>query len=454
LPEKPHIIYVLSDEHRGQAMGWAGDRNVRTPAMDRLAATGAGFQRAYTNSPICVASRATIFSGRHAHAAPVSAFFDTWKAAAPSTATILRDAGYHTCYIGKWHLALVRDQNPPAVQANRERFQDCALRTPEQHRGGFQDWFAYEAHNQHIDGYYYHQHDLNPTPVTGYITDVHTDQAIDYVKQYDRDEPLCMVMSVCPPHFPLRITDEWLRHDPAALEVRPNFEDTPEYRENLARYYAMIENLDWNLGRLVDAVRATPGFEDAIVVYFSDHGDFLGSHGFRWGKERPHEESVRVPVIFNQPGVIPEQGAVPGLFSLVDMLPTTLGLAGVPIPDYCQGTDWSAHLRGEHVAGPDEVLLEMQGNPRHTLHLLDWRGLVTDRWKYAFFETGDELLFDLETDPYEQTNLAAGETQTAQAMRQRLLDLLAEMGEPYFHILMQRGVTPVPQSVDASEAKG
>ena len=94
----PNILLILSDEHCGYAMTHAGDPNVRTPAMDRLALQGASFQRAYANCPICTPSRGTIFSGRHAHAGPVSGFFDVYKASAPSTATILRELGYHTAY--------------------------------------------------------------------------------------------------------------------------------------------------------------------------------------------------------------------------------------------------------------------------------------------------------------------------------------------------------------------
>lgn len=436
-------------------MNHAGDVNLATPAMDRLAAEGASFQRAYCNSPICVASRATLFSGRHAHASPVSAFFDTWKSAAPSTATVLRKAGYHTCYIGKWHLALVRDQTPPSVRERPDRFRDCALRTPEQHRAGFQDWYAFEAHNQHIDGYYYHQNDLNPTSLTGYATDNLTDLALDYVRGYDRDQPLFMVLSVCPPHFPLDVPEQWLRHDPAGLTVRPNFDEAEAlHRQNLARYYAMVENLDWNLGRFESALRQTPGFEDTLVVYLSDHGEFMGSHGFYWGKERPHEESVRVPAIFHWPGTIPSHGLMPGLFSLVDMMPTTLGLAGVVQPDYCQGHNWSPKLRGESagLAEPDAVLIEMVGNPRHTLKLLDWRGLVLRRWKYAVYEDASDVLFDLENDPFELDNHAAAQPVVRESMRDRLLAELARTQEPYFDVLMRHAATPIPASLDVGEA--
>ena len=131
MADRPHIIYLLSDEHFGGAMGHAGDVNVRTPHMDRLGAEGLSMGRAYANCPICTPSRGTIFSGRHAHAGPVQYFFDVYKPAAPSIATILREEGYHTAYFGKWHCGVVRDQEPPAVRADRDSFTRWPQRTPD-----------------------------------------------------------------------------------------------------------------------------------------------------------------------------------------------------------------------------------------------------------------------------------------------------------------------------------
>ena len=132
----------------------------------------------------------------------------------------------------------------------------------------------------------------------------------------------------------------------------------------------------------------------------------MGNHGLFERKENPHQESVRVPAIFHWPNRIPPQGMRNELFSLVDMLPTTLGLLGIDIPSHLQGQDFSSALLNKPFVEPNHILLEMCGNPRWDLDFLDWRGLVTNKWKYAYYETGHELLFDLEKDPYEQKNLA------------------------------------------------
>jgi len=449
MPKQPHVIYILSDEHYGGAMSHRGDANVRTPNMDRLAAEGISMERSYANCPICTPSRGTIFSGRHAHAGPVQYFFDVYKPTSPSIATELRSAGYHTAYFGKWHCGVVQDQMPPEVRDNRDDYTRWPHRTPEYHRAGFQDWYGFEINNAPFNGFYYHEHEVNPRKMDKYQTDYLADMAIDYLNRYDREQPLFLVLSVEPPHFPLAAPAEFERFDPDSLVVPPTFADTPEMRTKLATYYAMIENLDWNIGRVLATLNDSSHFgDDTLTIYFSDHGDYMGTHGAINRKENPHEQSVRVPAIFHWPGHIPAQGtANPGLFSLVDLFPTTLGLLGLDVPPYSQGADFSAAIKGnkdvaEGFEGPDAVLLEMSGNPRWTLDFLDWRGLVTERWKYAFYETGHEILFDLAADPYEEHNLIQREPAQRKTMQARLLQLLAETREPYFDVLIEHGVPP------------
>ncbi len=454
---QPHVIYILSDEHFGGAMSHAGDPNVNTPNMDALAKDGVSLSRAYANCPICTPSRGTIFSGRHAHAGPVQFFFDVFKPTSPSTATCLREAGYHTAYFGKWHCGIVRNQFPPEVRDNPDIYPadpNGPNRTPEYHRAGFQDWYGFEINNAPFKGFYYHEHDINPTRMKKYQTDALTDLAIDYLESYDKEEPLFLTLSVEPPHFPLEAPEEYERWNPADLQVKPNFENTPEMRKKLATYYAMVENLDHNIGRIHDKLNQLPGFKDnTLTIYLSDHGDYMGSHGAIERKEHPHEESIRIPAIFHWPNHIPETNLRDELFGLVDLLPTTLGLLGIDIPVHVQGTDFSPALRNDAFDAPKNQLIEMSGNPRWSLDFLDWRGIITDRYKYAVYETGHELLFDLQTDPYEQSNLAESEPELCDQMRHQLLQLLTDTREPYFDVLIQHGVKPEGPVLDVSGRK-
>ena len=261
-----------------------------------------------------------------------------------------------------------------------------------------------------------------------------------------------MVLSVTPPHFPLVVEERWKRFDRKKLEVRRNFNDSdPRFRECLANYYAMIENLDWNIGRLLDEIESAQGFRgNTLVVYFSDHGDFMGSHDRESRKEHPFEESIRIPSIFYWPGEIRPLAGVEDLFSLVDLLPTTLGLIGVEVPPHVQGTDFSPRLRGQEFRARESVLTEMVNNPRWNLDFLDWRAIVTEEWKYAHYETGEELLFNLLEDPYELTNLVGVRSEKRDEMRGRLLALLRETREPYYDVLMEYGVRQKTPDRDVS----
>jgi arylsulfatase A-like enzyme len=311
--------------------------------------------------------------------------------------------------------------------------------TPERFRGGFQDWWGFEDTNDHFRCYYFPGDGNEIRFIDGYVTDGLTDMAIDYLRNYDRKAPLFMVISLPPPHFPFEAPEKFLRLDPAGLSVRPNFTDRPGWRENLAVYYAMIENLDENIGRLTDAVRELPRFENTLTVYLSDHGEFGGSHGRMARKTHPHEEGVRIPMIWRWPGRIPAGRRPDDLASIADLMPTTLALAGVPVPDYCQGRDFSPLLRGDAFCGPGAVLLEMVDSPRWSSDFPNWRGVVTDRWKYAVYEDGAEVLFDLDADPFEMKNLADANHVDRSEMRETLLKLLHETGEPFFHLLLREG---------------
>jgi arylsulfatase A-like enzyme len=444
----PNLIQILSDEHCGFAMSCAGDSNVRTPNLDRMAAEGMRFEQAYANCPVCTPSRGTIFSGRHAHAGPVPGFFDTWKVGAPSTATVLGEAGYHTAYFGKWHCGIVNDQVPAMVGKDPSRYPGKPNRTPEDRRAGFADWAGFEVINAPFKSYIYRNHEREPIRLEGYQTDALTDLVIDYIREYDRPEPLYLVLSIEPPHFPLEVPDRFKRFDQGALNLRPNCDDTAERREHVANYYAMIENLDWNIGRLLSAMEKLPAFrgDQTCVSYISDHGELMGSHGLFCRKEYPYEEAVRIPAIFHWPGHIPPRGTIPGLFSLVDYAPTITALGGVTPPRWMQGFDWSPALKGGDVTGPSEVLLEMTESPMWTPAYLNWRGFTDGRWKYAFYEDRHEELFDLQSDPFEQTNLALSAPEECRNMRRRLLDLLAATREPFFDVIMEHGVEP-PQEV-------
>ena len=209
-----------------------------------------------------------------------------------------------------------------------------------------------------------------------------------------------------------------------------------DFEQALRGYYAMVRNLDDNVGRVLRALDETGQADNTVVVYLSDHGDLLGNHGLRQ-KSRPEEESARIPFIVRWPRSIAGNRVSPALFSGVDILPTILGLVGLPVPPTAQGTDASPVLRGDREAVGEDVLLQFE----HNFHCasppqdLAFRALRHGRWKYTVFrEGGPTQLFDLGDDPRELRNRIADASCSAvrSMLDARLRARCAAVGDGFF----------------------
>ncbi len=415
-PHRRNMIWITADQMRGQATGFMGDPNVHTPNLDRLAAEGIVFPAAVAGTPLCCPFRGSMLTGRYPHEA-VPGHEYPLPEGMPTLAQPLREAGYHTAYFGKWHLDGFKEKGGRAAMHI----------VPEERRGGFDQWLGYENNNSQWDCWVHgdsgggEEHYRLP----GYETDALTDLILDYLDERtkansgrpaEEQQPFFTTLQVQPPHNPYVAPAEWMdRHTPGALALRPNVPEIPEYeipaRRQLAGYYAMIENLDWNIGRILEKLDELDIADDTHIIFFSDHGDMLGSHG-QFLKTTPLEESLRIPFIISAGRLSygEERGYVPAPINHVDIAPTTLGLLGLDVPQWMDGTDYSAYrIPGQDMAGePDSAYIQLCVPTGHG-HSIDrpWRGIVTrDGWKYVVLEGQPWLLFNLNNDPYEQVNLA------------------------------------------------
>ncbi len=416
---RPNIILLLPDQMRGSAMGVSGNRDVQSPNIDRLANEGVRFKRTYANVPVCCPARAILLTGTYPHVNGMMANDLRLRESETTIAEILRDAGYRTGFVGKWHL----DGGP----------RNPGFIPPGPRRQGFDDfWAAYECHHQHFLPWYFRD-----TPemilVEKFEPEASCDFAVEFIKSQKRERPFFLMMQMGPPHDPYGAPDEYMkRYDPAKLttpaswqpnsEVRPGSEALPpKYRrpgmpsatyvktggkEEIAAYYAAITAIDDQVGRLMRTLKETGQDENTIILFTSDHGDMLGSHGMR-RKRKPHEESAGVPGLIRWPAKVPAGRVVDTLFSHVDMPATLLGLAGVPVPKAFQGADLSRVALGQTTAGPDAVLLQIFVPFRPDAITTPWRGIITDRYTYARFEKEPWVLFDNQRDPAQMNNLAA-----------------------------------------------
>lgn len=435
-----NAIWIFGDQHRAQALSCNGDPNLNTPNIDRLSAEGQQYEQAVSGFPLCCPFRGSLLTSRYPHEC-VPGHEHQMPPEMPTIAHVFREQGFKTAYFGKWHL-----------DGFQEREGRAAMHIiPPERRGGFETWIGYENNNSQWDcwvhggegdGAFHYQ-------LPGYETDCLTDLLIDYIRQqgkakkHGEEQPFFAALSVQPPHDPYVAPAGYMaRHTPARLELRPNVPQVlrvqEQARRELAGAYAMIENLDWNVGRIRETLRQTDVDLDTHLLFFSDHGDMHGSHG-QFRKTAPWEESIRIPFIMG--GLHPQYEArgrrVPYLMNHVDIAPTTLGLCGIDPPDWMRGHDYS----GQRVPwrptaeAPDSAFLQCVIPTGHGNSVdRPWRGIVTlDGWKYIVLEGQPWLLFNLREDPYEQVNLAHNSAyQTRRkALHDRLAQWIQETGDSF-----------------------
>lgn len=439
-PRRPNIIWVFGDQHRAQALGHRGDANVRTPNLDNLARHGQRFDAAVAGAPWCCPFRGALLTGQYPHQCGVTQTPGALDPARPTITQPLREAGYHTAYIGKWHLS----------GSNLRRL------VPSTHRGGFDFWLGYEnANNQH-ETYVHGTGQETPRRLPGYETDSLTDLLLGHLDDHlgttgpdavagEDYQPFFAVLSVQPPHSPYApptaLGGAGAARNPASVQLRPNVPPVPWIREKAALdldgYYGMVENLDQNLGRLREHLKRRRVDQDTWIIFFSDHGDMLGSHG-QWEKSSPWEESIRIPFIVARLGGHDRVrvGINDAPLNHVDIAPTTLGLCGLTAPDWMVGHDYAGRclkandpwFRDAPDSACEPASAYLQQIPRkyhpHSVNVA-WRGVVTrDGWKLVCQPGHFWLLHRLTDDPYELANYAHDEAFAAD--RDRCLALLQE----------------------------
>ena len=449
-PRPPNVLWIFGDQHRAHAASYRGDRNVFTPNIDNLAREGMRFDCAVAGAPWCTPFRGALLTGRYPHQTGVVRTPSALAPEIPTVAHAFGAAGYHTAYVGKWHLDGSND---------REHY------VPPERRGGFRYWMGYENNNNQHECYVHGTASETPQRLPGYETDALSDLLLQHLRSHvgatanggtarggltpadsgPDYQPFFAVLSVQPPHGPnVPPTNPSYgapRIHPADIRLRPNVPATPAARERarfrLAGYYAMIENLDYNIGRIRRALTQMGVDRDTFLVFFSDHGDMMGSHG-QYGKSTPWEESIRVPFIVHRVGGPDNMrvGDTDAPINHVDIAPTSLGLCNIDTPPEMVGHDYSAHCirpdapeyRGapQPEAEPQSAFLQqIPPKPHRNTTSLPWRGVVTrDGWKYACTPGTDWLLFDTTADPYEQANYVYDAS--FQERKERCHRLLAE----------------------------
>jgi len=411
MSKRKNVLWIVSDQHRGQALSCNGDPNVSTPNIDRLAATGVHFTDAVSGFPLCCPFRGSMLTSIYPHKC-VPGHEMQLPPEQKTIADAFNEQNYDTCYIGKWHLDGFKEKNGRAAMHI----------IPPERRGHFKRWVGYENNNSPWDSWVHcgMGEEACHYRLEGYETDVLTDMMLDYLDEKAQDEePFFAVLSVQPPHDPYIAPPEFMqKHRAAEIKLRENVPNikriTDIARVELAGYYAMIENLDWNIGRIIENLLENELLFDTHIIYFSDHGDMHGSQG-QFKKTNPYQESVNIPFIIageQEMGYLGRgcgrRANVP--VNHVDIAPTTLGLCGIKAPEWMEGTDYSSYRlvnKAPENAPKSAFIQNIVCTPYYNCVDRQWRAVVSaDGWKYACFENAPWLLFNLNEDPFEQANLA------------------------------------------------
>lgn len=439
--ERPNILLITTDQQRGDAMGCDGNPAIMTPHMDLLAFEGTRFTRAYSDCPICIPARATIMNSRHAWAYDKPYYFEAEHMPidpAKSLPGMLGGAGYQTQAVGKMHFYPQRCcygfDNMILTELD---YTDYLLRTPYAGRAMGHGL----GHNE-----MYPSRSMVPQEYTQTTWTV--DESVRFLDWRDPMRPFFLWTSFTKPHPPFDPPEPYdTMYDPRQLPepVIPEWSTTDEcpnyivrkrmsYKYDLippdvvqkarACYYGLITEIDYQMGRLLGALRERGLLNNTIIIYTSDHGETLGD--FRsFGKNNFYEGSSRVPFIIRLPKDHPDQ--TPGSvcdepICLADILPTCLSQVGVEPPEGIDGRDLSHLVRGETEGWRDYVCCQCEENY-----------MLTDgKEKYLWYKWGGfEQLFDLRTDPNEERNLTKEPTaqQRLELWRQRAIAWLREIGD-------------------------
>jgi arylsulfatase A-like enzyme len=453
--DKPNILLMISDQQRIDALGYRNLTPCRTPNIDRLANEGISFDRAICTSPLCMPSRASLFTGKYPHQINMLSNNGTLEEP-PVLTDFLRDQGYYTAYAGKWHLEPHRQ---PKAFVGKEK----ELGLDEVHGGVVapvgkrvidrwfdraegQDNYEYSVwceENNLPDGWPVSDPEVRthrkpsmsiPRPKLQHLDPQHTydawvtDIALRFLDERPKDQPFFLVTSWFGPHPPFLIPEPYFNmYDPQDAHQPPNFGpqpgkpralDTSYYRQlfkdhgetwdawqkSMAVYWGYCTLVDSHVGRMVSYLEREGILDDTLVIYISDHGEQMGSQGL-WQKMVAYEESLRVPMIMRLPERISAGIRSQANSSLIDITPTLLSMLGEPLPSDMSGRDLSPAFNGS-AEFQGHAYLYSEHKPLGDWHqAVEWRLVTDNRYKYVWNENDMDELYDLQEDPYELVNL-------------------------------------------------
>jgi choline-sulfatase len=425
-PRPLNVLLLIADDHAPYVMGCYGNKQVKTPNLDKLAADGIRFDQAYCNAPVCTASRQSFLTGRYPRTLGVTQLSTPLHPTENTLAKILKQAGYTTAAIGKMHFNSnlkhgfdVRLDLPEYRQRLKER-------GPKKLPDGVDVLGPWRPFKDPADVWLNSKVLPYPAVDEDMAGTYFANESIRFLKDH-KDEPFFLISSFNEPHSPFHFPVEFRgRHKPEEFTVpKVGPEDdwqipkvfrglTDAQKQGIiAAYYTSVEFLDRNIGLVLAALEKLGLLDDTLIIFIGDHGYLLGHHG-RFEKHCLFLQAVRAPLIMRQRQRIRPKQSTSALTEFIDLVPTVLDFTGQPIPKSVQGKSLLPLLDGKTATHRDMVFVEYAENEEAMVR--------TDRWHLIYgtgkrdrkdgYETGKPLpgrtvlLFDNEKDPEQFTNLA------------------------------------------------
>jgi arylsulfatase len=456
IPSKPNLVFVLPDRLRQDTSGAYGNDWIQSPHMDRMASESFVFEHCYVTQPVCAPARASIITGLY----PPSAGMPRNRLVMPpeveSIAQMVSD-DYKTGYIGKWHLGdeIIKQRGfDEWVSANDYWWPEYTNTDDQKKFSSYHENLVaegYEPEQDHPGGKTFSMEQRSELPPEKQMASFLADSAAEFISS-NKDNPFVLYVSTIEPHPPFAGPFDDM-YDSATLPVDETFMQSPVestlfnrtraelfgdcvrdgistateagMRQLRANYFGNVKLVDDMLGTILDAIDDAGVAGETIVVFTSEHGDMIGTHGMI-EMRTPYEEAAQVPLFVRVPWLADGETRVPGNFSQIDFIPTLLDLLGQSIPDHLQGESRVGVLEGRDDLLSNDVVVQHNGvgdrdlagecdswamsdeklRELNFLNTMPWRSVITsDRWKLNLCAVDQGELYDLNSDPGEMHNL-------------------------------------------------
>lgn len=456
---RPNIVLILTDDHAAHAISGYGSVVNQTPRIDEIISTGRRVDNCFCTNALCTPSRASILTGTHSHVNGVTTLDTPIDASQPTFVSLLKEAGYRTGIVGKWHMGEGAGHDPES----------------------FDYWAVLREQGEYFDPQILTENGVEI--IQGYATDIITDLSMDWVNSLEGDEPWCLLIHHKAPHrnwqpdekhqgmysdpipVPSTFNDDYATRSSAAHHATMRVADyltlddlkqTPpadldyealalwKYQRYMEDYLACVASVDDNVGRVIDWLRERGDFDDTLLMYTSDQGFFLGDHGW-FDKRFMYEESIRMPLAISYPARIDAGEPLEQLITNVDFAQTILEAAGVDSHERMQGVSFWPQLTGDRGMTQDSVYYRYYENDDQHHHALAHYGIRTDRYKLIYFyndgmglagSSGRSFvpeweMYDLREDPEELNNiyLSLEHRELRDELTRKLWTLQASLGD-------------------------